>query len=244
MAKPTVRTAVISKTSISINLTEINCSVYPKCNDWDRLGLDHPSSSLLSPMISPKNVHRILTGPGMHEVCVGCVRMLVHGVQLVRLGSGVEEIVKCQEIDLRDDERDAFLGVVMVCNDNVRKLTSHEPLIGAQFVLHRINHGAVHFTPYVAAELDGGGGFCSVFKHRELGVVFAFDSSTKTPIMSYIQSTGARLDFASTCARCGTAARLSRCAGCRHVAYCSKPCQIADWGTHRAVCGGCGSRRK
>ena len=28
-----------------------------------------------------------------------------------------------------------------------------------------------------------------------------------------------------------------RCARCMRVRYCSKPCQVADWGAHRVVCG-------
>ena len=234
------RTTITTATSVQVNLTDMHCSVYPKSNDWEKLGLDHQTSSYLSPVICPKNVHNILTGAGMMEVCVECTRMLVNGVQLVRLlAGGGEEVVKCDESNLTGDENSVFIGMVCVCNDNARKLMGRfEPLVGAQFVLHRANHGAVRFTPYMAGELEDGAGFCAVFKHRELGVVFVFHPSSKAAIMAYIQAHGARLEFTATCAHCGTAARLSKCGGCGRVGYCGTRCQAADWGSHRAACGG------
>ncbi|KAH7907073.1 hypothetical protein BJ138DRAFT_1216131 [Hygrophoropsis aurantiaca] len=37
---------------------------------------------------------------------------------------------------------------------------------------------------------------------------------------------------------------LSLCGGCQHHWYCSKPCQVTDWKTHRIFCGGISNERK
>lgn len=40
------------------------------------------------------------------------------------------------------------------------------------------------------------------------------------------------------CAHCNACdVKLWHCARCRHVAYCSRECQVQDWPTHRLSCG-------
>lgn len=51
----------------------------------------------------------------------------------------------------------------------------------------------------------------------------------RRPHMTSIQARG--------CASCGAQVpKLMQCAGCKIVGYCSKPCQVADWRSHKGFC--------
>ncbi|KAH7906754.1 hypothetical protein BJ138DRAFT_587334 [Hygrophoropsis aurantiaca] len=39
-----------------------------------------------------------------------------------------------------------------------------------------------------------------------------------------------------TCGGCEPQKMIFRCGGCQHIWYCSKPCQNADWKSHKAAC--------
>jgi len=59
---------------------------------------------------------------------------------------------------------------------------------------------------------------------------------TKTSKESWEKVTANSKVFEGYCDECDTRKKLRRCAGCKHVAYCSTKCQKSDWPKHKTWC--------
>ena len=57
---------------MNINIADINCSTTPSSNDWVKLGMSKSDSELVSPIMCPKTVQKILTGDEILKVMRDC----------------------------------------------------------------------------------------------------------------------------------------------------------------------------
>ncbi|KAH7905018.1 hypothetical protein BJ138DRAFT_1118861 [Hygrophoropsis aurantiaca] len=73
-----------------------------------------------------------------------------------------------------------------------------------------------------------------------LGGLAWFDDATKQTFKMQERV----MNTCVTCGGCEPQKLLFRCGGCQYNWYCSKPCQVADWKTHKSSCRAWSAERK
>jgi hypothetical protein len=87
-------------------------------------------------------------------------------------------------------------------------------------------------------------GMCAVYWHRDIPASYkrCTDAKCTDPLWTCLPTCAIPKEHlcAPTVPKCGCqlcgAPASKRCSRCRLVSYCSKECQISNWGVHRSVC--------
>ena len=209
---------------LNIDISDVNCSTAPRSNDWVKLGLSSDEAAKVSPLMCPKAVHRVMTGEEIQAVMRDCVEGRVAEVD----GDAPEDEISSSK------KKEILKHIASLANSNLHCIRASKPLTGVQFVI-----SGPKFTPYIATWFSDSS-FAAAFREESSGktVVVFSSSGHQQLILNLVRTRGAQFPFLVTCALCGSAVRLKKCARCLAVEYCGKECQMQHWAEHKRVCNG------
>ena len=210
---------------MQLDISSIDCSKSPAYNSWLKLGMSKEMETIITPIMCPKAVYMVLTGPESRKIMTDCVS---------DKAKFLTQPDNCSPSNHNNNKSRPTQQFIIDCIkslalQNLESISSSSQLIGVQFI---ITFPA--FTPYIATMFSDNS-MAAAFHHQDHGTVITHSSSTNK-LLTFIQTHGAKHPFPVACANCGAASRLKKCARCSGVLYCGKECQREHWMEHKVVC--------